>query len=237
MAFQPIFQRYELKYLLSREQRAAVEAVLPEHMKPDRYGPSVIRNLYFDTGDYRLIRRSMEKPVYKEKLRIRSYASASAEDTVFVELKKKYKGIVYKRRLMLPQDTAIKWLCGCSSLMPDSQIGREIQYFCSFYGNLHPTVFLSYSRQAWSDGRDLRITFDDNIVCRQDDLHLSAEPCGSPLLPEGLTLMEIKTSGGIPLWLTRILTRQQIFKTSFSKYGTAYAQMIFPEIKEERFHV
>lgn len=233
MAYQSTFKRYETKYLLTQKQLCRVQDVLKRHMVPDRYGRTVIRNLYFDTDSYRLIRQSIEKPVFKEKLRLRSYAAAALHEDIFVELKRKYKGVVYKRRLVMPQNIALQWLAGDGFCMPDTQIGREIEYFRSFYGDLKPTVFLSYARQAWycPDSPELRITFDDSLLCRQIALTLAQSPSGTPLLPDGMTLMEVKTSGGMPLWLTELLTKERIFKTSFSKYGTAYITQIFPDNK------
>ena len=197
------------------------------YMKLDKYGRTTIRNIYFDTDTYRLIRRSLEKPVYKEKLRVRSYHTAGPEDSVFVELKKKYKSVVYKRRLVLPRDKAMDSFLNGKPFPENSQIGKEIQYFWKYYGSLRPTVFLSYEREAYYslDGSDFRVTFDENILYREEDLSLASPIYGKALLGEDETLMEIKTSGGIPLWLSRVLTENKIFKTSFSKYGLAYKQM------------
>ena len=231
MAFQTVFKRYELKYMLTLEQREKILAAMAPYMKLDKYGKTVIRNLYFDTDTYLLIRRSIDKPVYKEKLRIRSYSKANADSTVFVELKKKYKHVVYKRRISLPNNEAMEWLSGEKHTDKHTQISNEIDYFMEHYGALHPTVFLSYEREAYyaNDGTDFRITFDDNILCRQEDLSLESEVYGTPILPEGRVLMEIKCSGGIPLWMTEVLSREKIYKTSFSKYGTAYKTLIFPQ--------
>lgn len=229
MAYQAVFKRYELKYMITPAQKAAVLAAMGPHMALDQYGRTTIRNIYFDTPDYRLIRRSIEKPVYKEKLRIRSYRRATPHSRVFVELKKKFDHVVYKRRLSLREDEALEWLAGRMHCEDHSQISREIDYFLSFYKGLRPTVFLSYEREAYycRAGGDFRVTFDENVLCRREDLSLKAEIGGIPILPEGKILMEIKCSGGIPLWMTEVLTRQRIFRTSFSKYGTAYQTMIF----------
>ena len=231
MPFQTVFQRYELKYLLTPEQKEKVLAAMQPYMKLDKYGRTTIRNLYYDTDTYLLIRRSIEKPVYKEKLRIRSYSKANADSTVFVELKKKYKHVVYKRRMHLTENEAMKWLSGEKHTDKHTQISNEIDYFMELYGTLHPTVFLSYEREAYysNDGSDFRVTFDDNILCRQEDLSLESEVYGTPILPEGKVLMEIKCSGGIPLWMTEVLSKEKIYKTSFSKYGTAYRTLIFPQ--------
>lgn len=228
MAYQTTFKRYELKYLLSHYEKEQVLQSMKQYMKPDEYGRSTIRNLYFDTDTFRLIRRSLEKPVYKEKLRIRSYQTAGPQDPVFVELKKKYRSVVYKRRLVLPEEQVMDSFENGKQLPVHSQIGNEIQYFRDYYGSLHPTVFLSYEREAYYalDGSDLRITFDENILYRSQDLSLESEVYGIPLLNKDQTLMEIKTSGGYPLWLTKTLTENHLFKTSFSKYGSAYQKMI-----------
>jgi len=231
MAFQTVFKRYELKYLLTPEQKEKVLAAMQPYMQLDKYGRTTIRNLYYDTDTYLLIRRSIEKPAYKEKLRIRSYSQADENSTVFVELKKKYKHVVYKRRISLPYTDATAWLSREKHPDKHTQIANEIDYFMELYGTLHPTVFLSYEREAYyaNDGTDFRVTFDDNILCRQEDLSLDSEVYGAEILPEGKVLMEIKCSGGIPLWMTQVLSHEKIYKTSFSKYGTAYGMLIFPQ--------
>ena len=232
MAFQTVFKRYELKYMLTLEQKEKILEAMSLYMELDKYGRTTIRNIYFDTDNYRLIRRSIEKPAYKEKIRIRSYSQATADSTVFVELKKKYEKVVYKRRLPLFEADAMAWICREKPCPVNTQISREIDYFIDFYGKLKPSVFLSYEREAYYDkgGGDFRVTFDDNILCRQTDVNLCSTTYGSPILPEGKVLMELKCSGGIPLWMARVLSRERIYKTSFSKYGTAYSALIFPEI-------
>lgn len=228
MGYQTVFKRYELKYMMTAKQRMAViEAMLP-HMRLDDYGHTTIRNIYFDTDNYRLVRRSIEKPVYKEKLRIRSYRQVNAQDTVFIELKKKYDDVVYKRRETLTHIDALEWLVKETPFPYKSQIGDEIDYFFEYYQGLKPKVFLSYEREAFYslDGSDFRVTFDENILARQENLLLSENVWGQKLTDDDCVLMEIKTSGGIPLWMTKVLTSHGICKTSFSKYGTAYRRLI-----------
>lgn len=231
MAVQTVFQRYELKYLLTMAQKETVLKAMQPYMTLDKYGRTTIRNLYYDTDTYLLIRRSIEKPAYKEKLRIRSYSQTDDNSAVFVELKKKYKHVVYKRRISLPYTDATAWLSREKHPAKHTQIANEIDYFLDYYGSLHPTVFLSCERKAYygNDGSDFRVTFDDNILCRQEDLSLESEVYGTPILPEDKVLMEIKCSGGIPLWMTHVLSEEKIYKTSFSKYGTAYEMLIFPK--------
>lgn len=232
MALQTVFKRYEIKYMLTKEQKEKVVEAMQPHMKLDKYGRTTIRNLYYDTDTYLLIRRSIEKPAYKEKLRIRSYSKADSDSMVFVELKKKYKHVVYKRRITVLEEEAMQWLGTMGRCEKQTQISDEIDYFLRFYKTLHPTVFLSYEREAFyaRDGSEYRVTFDDNILCRQEDLSLQSEVYGTSILPEDKVLMEIKCSGGIPLWMTQILSQEKIYKTSFSKYGTAYKTMIFPKL-------
>lgn len=172
MAAQMTFQRYELKYLLNPTQKRAVLQAMDGHMELDQYGRVTIRNIYYDTENFRLIRRSLERPCYKDKLRVRSYRQVSPEEPVFVELKKKYKSIVYKRRLSLPEGLVSQSLSQNTPLPVSSQIGHEIAYFRSYYHPLIPTVFLSYQREAFYavDGGDFRVTFDDHILYRQDQL-------------------------------------------------------------------
>ena len=231
MGCQMTFKRYELKFMLTQSRKQALLQVMEPYMALDQYGRTTIQNLYYDTDSFRLVRRSMERPEYKEKLRVRSYGTAREGGRVFVELKKKYDHVVYKRRLTLPEPDAMAWLAGDKSAAPDSQIGREIDYFCTFYRDLRPQVFLSYEREAYFErgGGDFRVTFDENILTRRAALSLKTSPWGTPLLPHGTVLMELKTPGGIPLWMTRFLTENHIYKTSFSKYGTAYQNVIFPQ--------
>lgn len=235
MKNQMIFQRYESKYLMTLSQQQTVLAAMRPYMEPDVYSHSSIRNLYLDTPDFRLIRRSLERPVYKEKLRIRSYGRAENTDMVFVELKKKYRSVVYKRRISLPQDQAL----ACFSKTrpwPDSQIGTELAYAADFYQTLRPAVFLSYERDAFhgTEDEDLRVTFDTEIRYRQDGLSLDSDTWGIPILPPGLVLMELKVYGGLPLWMAHVLSCQGIFKTSFSKYGAAYQNILLAGRRGDR---
>lgn len=235
MSFQTVFERYELKYLLTARQKEEVLQAMAPYMEPDPYGRTTIRNIYFDTDTYRLIRYSIEDPAYKEKLRIRSYSQAEPGTTVFVELKKKYKKVVYKRRISLSEEEAMEWVSGEQHCPKTTQISKEVDYFLTYYKELHPAVFLSYEREAFyaKEDADFRVTFDERILCRQENLSLESEVYGAPLLPDGMALMEIKCTGGIPLWMIQVLSRERIYKTSFSKYGTAYRTLIYPELRKE----
>ena len=231
-----VFRRRELKFLLDARQRQIVEQVLLQRMVPDRHGRSTICNIYYDTPDYRLIRHSLEKPVYKEKIRLRSYGPAGPGVDTFLELKKKYKGVVYKRRVRVTEEEASAFMQRRGDLKIQNQISRAILYFRDFYRTLEPRVYLSYDRQAWYDPTDrgLRITVDDNILYRTTDLTVSGEPSGREILSRDQSLMEVKAEGAIPMWLTQLLSENRIYKQSFSKYGKAYEQMLEERLNKER---
>lgn len=227
MSSQMVFQRYEIKYLLTRKQKEIILAAMEPYMERDAYGRSTIRNVYYDTDNYRLVRRSLEQPVYKEKLRVRSYGAVEPGDRVFVELKKKYEGVVYKRRIHIPEKAAVDYLAGRRTAPDRSQITEEIDYCLRFYRTLEPKVFLSYEREAYytREPGDFRVTFDENILWRETELSLEKGVYGAPILKQGQTLMEIKTPGNIPLWMVKVLSGEGIRKTSFSKYGNAYTEI------------
>ena len=224
---QMTFKRYELKYMLTRAQKEELLHAMEGHLQLDQYGHSTIRNIYFDTDTFRLVRRSIEKPLYKEKLRVRSYQRAGEDSLVFVELKKKFESVVYKRRVMLPHRAAMDALENDHPLPIDSQIGAEIAAFREFYGpTLKPAMLLTYEREAYFpvDGTDFRLTLDENILWRMHDMDLGAETYGNAVLDSNMVLMEVKTPGGIPLWMTKFLSDHKIYQTSFSKYGAAFQQ-------------
>lgn len=226
MSYQDTFKRYELKYLMNKGQKEGLLKAMEPHMALDQYGRTTIMNVYYDTPEYLLIRRSLEKPIYKEKLRLRSYGTATSDGIVFVELKKKYDGIVYKRRTTATEQEAMEYFANGKPFSKSDQITEEIDYFKSFYQNLMPAMVISYEREAFYDldGSDLRITFDENILWRETDLSLRQEAYGNALLDKDQTLAEIKVGGAMPMWLARSLSELGIFQTSFSKYGNAFQQ-------------
>ena len=219
------FKRYEKKYLLSARKFELLWERLREHLVPDLFHRSTVCSIYYDSDDFSLIRHSLEKPVYKEKLRLRSYNVPGPDGEVFVELKKKYKGVVYKRRVRMSAAEAERYLAGQSRPPEEGQILREIDFFLQTH-EVSPKAFIACEREAWVDREEpeLRITFDRNLRWRDTDLHLSSGSGGEPLLPDGEVLMEIKIPGAAPLWLAHLLSELEIFPTSFSKYGTCYRQ-------------
>lgn len=236
-----IFKRHEAKYMITLEQLELLKEEFEKHMIADEHGVNTICSLYYDTPSFQLIRRSIEKPVYKEKLRIRSYGVPADDSTVFVELKKKYKKVVYKRRVSLREKDAMHYLA-TGEIAEHTQITNEIDYFKKYYEGLAPAMVLSYKREAYyaKDDHDFRVTFDREVLWRDYDLMLSKGIYGRPLLNANTVLMEVKTAEAIPLWMVKLLSENRIYKTSFSKYGTAY-QTILEEKKKskeiiEEFH-
>lgn len=237
MADQMIFKRYEIKYMLSQEQYEAVIHKMSSYMRADIHGRSTNLSLYFDTPDFLLIRRSLDKPLYKEKLRIRSYGLAESDTTVFIELKKKFKGVVYKRRISMTEEDAMNYLLFDDKVL-HNQIEAEIDYTKDRYQNLVPRVLLSYDREAYYaiDDHEFRVTFDQNILWRDQDVNLTSYIGGEPLLKPGQVLMEVKAGGAIPLWFVKILTEEKLYKTSFSKYGMAYRTILVKALQEDNIH-
>lgn len=221
------FRRSEVKYLITPEQRDAVTRSMSEFTERDKYGISLVKSIYYDTPDKLLIRRSLEKPMYKEKLRLRSYGQVTSESEVFVELKKKYDGIVYKRCAVMSCEDAEAYLAGQIPASQPSQITRELDRFLLIYPDLEPSVLISYRREAFAspvfDG--FRVTFDDSILWRESDLSPVSGTYGRPLLRGDEILMELKIPGAMPLPMARILSENKIYKTTFSKYGCAYREM------------
>lgn len=227
MAYQAVCCRKEIKYLLSERQLAALSPVLEEHMEPDAFPSSTISNLYYDTPDFRLIRRSLQKPDYKEKLRLRCYQVPREDGEAFLEIKKKVTGVVYKRRAELPYARALAYLAG-QEKGGDSQIFHELDWMLRRYGSLAPAMYLSYDRVSLK-GREqpsLRLTVDRNILWRTECLDLAAGAWGEELLRPEQRLMEIKIPNAMPLWLADSLSQLGIFPAGFSKYGAAYQTML-----------
>lgn len=221
-----VFKRFECKYIISKDQAIEMEKYISEYIPKDIYPSGTIQSLYYDTPNYQLIRKSIEKPMYKEKIRIRTYEIPNDQSNVFLELKKKNEKIVFKRRVELPYADATNFFINDNVIL-EGQIGREIHYFKKFYQNLIPSFLIIYDRKAYCDYNiDLRITFDNNIRFRTNDLSLNNERTGELILDEDKVLLEIKTCGGYPMWLCKYLSENKIYKTSFSKYGIAYKKLI-----------
>ncbi len=239
MSYQSTFKRHEIKYLLDGYGMEYIMSAMKAHTVPDAFAEATVRNIYFDTDSYRLIRRSLERPAYKEKLRVRSYGAVGENDSVFVELKKKYRSVVYKRRMTMPYAEAMRALEYGMPPEYGTQIASEIEYFRLYYETLRPRMVITYDRCAFAsaDGDGVRITFDKNILYRNTGLSLCDGIFGRALLPTGMTLMEIKTPSAVPLWLVGALSSLKVYKTSFSKYGMAYTELQLNKMNGEKCYV
>jgi SPX domain protein involved in polyphosphate accumulation len=233
-----IFNRYENKYRLDGKTFRRVRSEIAKNTEPDKFNRSgeayTIRNICYDTSDSALIRRSLAKPRYREKLRLRAYGEVGGDSEVYVEIKKKFNGIVNKRRSTLILSEAYDFLR--SGELPESQpymnmqVLREAQYILQ-REDLKPAVYLAYDRCAYfgSDLHNLRISFDTNIRTRRTDLDFESGDYGEPLLDPDVWLMEIKVAQSIPVWLCRLLSENGIYPVSFSKYGAEYTRTISRE--------
>ncbi|MFR1518063.1 MAG: polyphosphate polymerase domain-containing protein [Clostridia bacterium] len=230
-----VFSRYEVKYMLNTDQKETMVAALREYMNEDRYNYGgkfyTISNIYYDTEDNTLIQRSLSKPQYKEKLRLRGYGIPKPGDIVFLEIKKKFKGIVNKRRSCIELEEAKRYME--TGQLPDfkpymnKQVLQEIDYFTHIY-DLKPKLYLAYDRLAFFDKNDsqFRVSFDTNIRTRRHDLTLDAGDYGQKMLKDDIWLMEVKINKNLPLWFARLLQENKMYNSSFSKYGTEYARMV-----------
>lgn len=226
------FKRYEKKFLITENQYNKLILKLLDYMNPDKFCQNnntyKIYNIYYDTENSDVIRHSISKPYYKEKLRLRSYkVPTSLDEKVFLELKKKINGIVSKRRLSLTLGEAYDFLYNYKKPLVtdymDKQVLNEIEYYLSNI-KVYPTVFISYERNAFfsKDNPDFRVTFDSNVLTRRNNLKLEAGSSGEDVVGKGKYLMEVKILGAIPLWFTKILSELKIYPTHFSKYGNEF---------------
>jgi len=226
MDYQYIFERVESKYVISAQQYEDLLERCGSRIKPDVYPHSDITSIYFDTSDFLLARNSIEKPAFKEKLRLRSYGTVSKDSSVFLELKKKYKGVIYKRRQDMTYQQARNYIL--FNKMPCStQIMQEIDYIRSSRYSLEPACLINYQRDSFTgiNDSDLRITFDYDIMFAIDGLCLTNRNL-KPLTDQHMIIMEIKTLAAMPLWLTAILNEMNIYPYNYSKYGMVYRNHI-----------
>lgn len=217
------FKRIEKKYRITKAEKDALTARCFEYLIPDPHKNSTVCSLYLDTPDHLMIRTSIEAKTYKEKLRLRSYGTPNAKSKVFLEIKKKYKGVVYKRRISTTLEKAMDYIEN-GARPESSQIMNEIDYAMNFYGNPKPRMLVAYEREAYyiKDMPNLRITFDSNVRYRTEDLFLEEGSFGKPILSDDEYILEIKTDGSMPIWLSHILDELTILPSSFSKYGRSY---------------
>ena len=225
-----VFRRVEKKYLITEKQKDAFLKLIDDYIEKDEYFESHISNIYFDNDKFDLITTSIEKPLFKAKLRLRSYDVPSLEDKVFLEIKDKYKGVVGKRRIKIKLSDFYKYLETGST--KDEQIMREIDYYFKKY-DLHPQIFVAYDRLSYKgrDNKNIRITIDENLRSRTDDLRLELGSNGKKYFQDREYIMEIKILDAMPLWLARSLSTLKIYPTSFSKVGSIYKKLKGSEVQ------
>lgn len=242
-----VFARKEMKYRLSPEQYRCLRAAVEERLEPSEFGFSQVSSLYFDTPDFRLIERSLDKPLYKEKLRLRIYGAATDDAQAFIEIKKKFEGIVFKRRVSMTLAAAQAYLAGepyesaCAKApladplaaeqslsLRSIQIAAEIDFFRERYGRLAPSMLVVCDRSAFADplGGELRITFDADIAADSQAKAIHRTDRLEPLTDPGEVIMEIKNAGPLPQWLVDDLSAARAYPQPFSKYGTAYLSLL-----------
>lgn len=231
--YENIFKRVEQKYVLTEQEYKLLFKKINKHLKKDKYFKSTICNIYFDTINNDLIINSLEKPIFKEKIRLRSYQVPSINDDVFLEIKEKYKGIVGKRRIKIKLKDFYTYL-ETNNYDKDNQIMNEINYYFKYY-DLKPAIYIAYDRLSYcgADDNSLRITIDSNLRSRNSDLNLELGDAGKCYFKDKNYIMEIKTLGSMPLWLVRSLSELKIYPTSFSKYGSIYQK----ELKERNDYI
>jgi SPX domain protein involved in polyphosphate accumulation len=224
------FERVEKKYLLDQDQYEEILSKLDSYVENDKFYKSDIRSIYYDTERFEMIRRSIEKPEYKEKIRIRSYGEPSPDDKVFVEFKKKLDGIVYKRRTKARYMELLNDISKAS--FKDEQIGNEIRYALDYYKGVRPVIYIGCERTSYVGKQDrrLRITFDKDICYRMKHLSLHSDPYDKKVTDK--IVMELKVEKAMPLWLSRILDESKAYPRGFSKVGSAFMK----EIKEKNNH-
>lgn len=231
--YKQVFRRDEKKYLLSAAQKTELTRAIGKYIEPDKYFASTICSLYFDTPTQDLIIQSISKPVYKQKIRLRSYDVPSLNSDVFLEAKIKFRGIVSKRRFKIKLSDFYSYYKALSSARgqptlysADSpQIAKELDYLFHFY-KLQPNWIVCYDRKSYCgcDNPHLRITFDENLRSRRNKLRLEAGDDGKNFFPDQTCVMEIKALDAMPLWLTHTLSELKIYPASFTKYGNIYKQ-------------
>lgn len=225
--YNDIFQRIEEKYLITEEKKTKLLNKISSHIECDDYFKSSIHNIYFDTDNNDLIINSLEKPIFKDKFRIRSYKIPKEDDEVFLEMKTKYKGVVGKRRIKLKLKDFYKYIN--KEIKPKEQILKEIMYYYNYY-DLKPAIYIAYDRESYKgkENKNLRITFDSNLRSRREKLKFVENVSMNNYFDKNIYIMEIKTVGSLPLWLVKTLSELEIMPTSFSKYGKIYEK----EMKE-----
>lgn len=231
-----VFDRIEKKYLITKDDKAQLLKTIKQHMKQDDYYQSEVYNLYFDTDNFDLIIQSIDQPIFKHKLRARSY---KGYDRVFLEIKTKIRGQDlnpgYKRRVMITHDDFDQLVKGKKTIQElaakteetpaDRQIAKEVDHLITHF-DLKPKIMTMYNRESYKGEDGLRITFDENLKYRDKNLNLKQPKRGKIYFKDKRNIiMEIKAHGVLPLWLVKILSANKLYPQQFSKVGKSYEKI------------
>ena len=233
------FKRIEKKYMFTREKYNELMKRLENKLDPNEFPNSKLLNIYFDTDSYDLAIRSIQKPIYKEKIRLRSYNVPNEDSKLFLELKKKYKGVVGKRRIAISKAQYEEYLSkGTITNVENKQIFEEIDYEYKKYG-LKPKVMVAYDRVAYyiKENHDIRITFDFNLRSRTTDVDLFMGDAGKKFFENDTVILEIKSCEAMPIWFAKILNELEIYPTSFSKYGEIYKKQVLQRKETDTYAI
>ncbi len=219
------FKRVEDKYIMTKKQAARFMELCSSHLKEDTYFRYTVRSVYFDSERSDLVIRSLMKPDYKMKLRLRSYCDPQGDTPVFLETKKEFEDIIYKRRIGLSYDEAIAYLDYGIPHHVKNNTADEIDYLLNYY-NLSEKVMIAYDRECYASKTedDVRITFDSNVRYRIDGFSMVLDGSEKRLTDEDTVVMEVKAMDRYPLWLTKTLSAMKLYRGSFSKYGKIYTE-------------
>lgn len=230
-----VFTRKEQKYLITIDQYEQLTEEISPYMRTDKHGTEgfyTVTSLYFENPDWQIYYETKNKLKFRQKLRLRTYDGSGLNENSFFEVKQKHKKVVNKRRMVLPLSEAYRYLADSHEenienyASSNIQVFKEIDHFRHLY-NLHPEMIVSYDRKAFHGitDSDLRLTFDFNLRCRNDDLFLENGSYGEYFIDPELVVLEVKVTHSVPLWLTRILQHLECEQRSASKYCTSLEQL------------
>lgn len=225
---QQVFKRTEIKYLVSEKQVQELMWLIEPYLKKDEYFKGTNCSVYYDDENRYLAIHSLEKPLYKEKIRIRSYGVPRLNDTVFLEIKKKFNGIGSKRRIPVKLADFYEYE-KTGKLTTNSPIIKAELDECFKRYHLKPTMYLAYDRTSYcgKDDPSFRLTFDRNVRSRNNDLRLEAGDHGKKFFENNEVVMEVKAINRYPLFFVHALSKLKIYPASFSKYGRVTEKVIF----------
>ena len=224
---QSVFRRIETKYILTPAEFKSLLALVAPYIQKDRYFKATNCSVYYDTDGRYLAIHSLEKPLYKEKIRVRSYnVPKSLDDPIFIEIKKKYAGVGHKRRIVTTLRDFYHYEKTGELQTENPQIKAELDHCFKFY-HLKPALYVAYDRLSFcsKDDEHFRLTFDQNVRSRETDLKLECGDKGQNYFEHGEIVMEVKALDAYPIWFTRALSNLKIYPASFSKYGRIYEKI------------